>query len=180
MKKERPSLQDIRRARGEDLDAIIQRDEMNLFGCVIRAIESITGKPATRQEKAERLTFIKSCPTAIDLAIETRGDVVQFQRRKAEVEREDETWIKAFLKRLSSADTPIGEVLRGCEFVSTKMDSAQIEQTLKDGGELLLATSRHMCHPVIKEDKLISQSDEGRPLVLGKRLYSVLIKRSKI
>lgn len=127
-------------------------------GCVIFALESLTGTQATDNEWNERLTQVQLAEHTLttDLSLEV-------------------TTIKMLIEEISASESPMGQVLAGMQITQQSCDAPMIGSLLNEGNQImaigLVRSGKkvlgHASHiNAVDGLQLVSASDNGEKIQL--------------
>lgn len=141
-------------------DVLRERSKRKLVGCVIKALESITGAQATEQEWKLRLTQVVASES-------DRGGSKQFENDVKQVE--------TLIKDIILSKSPIGQVLEGRGISSRRCCLDELQQIIERGDDVLSlgiiksgnTIQAHAAHLGYRDGfGLILKSDGDRPISL--------------
>lgn len=160
-----------------------------MFGCVVRAVESITGVVATEEEWAMRLNEAESSPFTPEEEEDILGPVptiesltqLIFLGAKKDIER-----VGAYLHKISKGSTQMGRALQQMTHVQTDLTLPGIQGMIENGDQVMIADFNsnmmlHASHVGLSEDGgFVTLSDGGKPMRLQEyRSYNVFIFRKR-
>jgi len=161
------SLQDIlqqRRATRPDIVEVKRQQELAESGCVVRAIDSATGRQSSPTECYFRLNQMANNPTMADIleqaiipgsSPEQVADTAKSLIRKGlQVDLEN---VRQFA---SAAATQSGH-----KVVERRLTPAQIRKAIRLGDSVAVTGASHTAHVVEHDGSLVSKSDEGTPRI---------------
>lgn len=172
--------------RGADLRKIKRELQKVQSGCVIRALESITGAQATEGEWDLRLGQLNSGPSFFELVDEIGGNgSLLVTAILGEIEN-DLQQVEDLVVQMSGTDSPMGSKLKGTKVHFDRLTPPEMKTAITAGNELMFAgASRntrggigmHALHLGIdSHGRFISKSDSGNPIVVDDEdRYRVLV-----
>lgn len=160
-----------------------RKEQLELFGCVIRAIESVAEAPLTRSQRNIRLDFLKQ-PNPIYLLTMSGKPFDEVELRLATVEkvRLDKSNVDTLLETIRrQTHTPAGNTLSK---TSSNWAELTVEELHEIGQEnsVILLTQSHAEHiKPVDGGKFVSVSDHNNQVfTLVEGTYRCLIFKRKI
>jgi len=157
------------------------------YGCLVRALESVTGQQANQDEWLERLQQVW---TSLDEL--TRIKSLPVQERQTALKQLFEQGKRdtlAYIEWLSGQETDLGTALSAYEVSSTEMTGEQLRQAVTSENQEVLVSGwiedeheiyYHVTHVKTSNGSLVSQSDGQLPINFeDNRVYDILLLRRK-
>lgn len=180
------SWKELREQRGENIAENKRKLRKEEDGCVIRALESITGQQATEAEWDLRFSQIDSVPklNQVILSAAAKGqDIISVFERLI---KKEEINILNFALQIAKTETPMGKTLAGMSIMQARCTPEQITQAIHDGSQVILIgfirendqiashTNLHAAHLGLENNNFISLSDNGQMIKIN-HMATVLI-----
>ena len=175
------SLQDIlqqRQAANPDIEEARRKQELTENGCVIRAIESATGRKATPQEQDARLRATRGSPTEVDILVQSITPEVGPEEISARTVRGTREQLARDMENVRQY-AKYAAAKSGHKVTEQRMSPAQIREALRFGQSVVVNGALHTAHVVEQNGSLVSTSDEGAPAIEldGRQRYTTFTFR---
>jgi hypothetical protein len=153
--------------KGIDTSDFRRKEDQQLFGCVITAIESAMGVEATANEKDYRLNLVNDRIDQWAKAIVTLNREV-IENTAGEIGQEDKNDVRDYYQELYTHDSLLGKAIRKFDMNLVELKPNEIRDTILENKIVLLMTPNHIGHIIyVPETGFLSKSDNDRPVGLN-------------